>query len=41
MHPFWGKADDDEVYGIGRDRCEADKVTFLERLNRFAPEFAA
>jgi len=36
MHPFWGKAEDDEVYKLGQSYFEEDRALFVERLSKFA-----
>jgi hypothetical protein len=31
-HPLWGKAEDDDVYALGRATAHEDQVLFLGRL---------
>jgi hypothetical protein len=34
LHPLWGLAEDDEVYGLGQSHAEADRALFEARLRQ-------
>lgn len=36
LHPFWGKADDDDVYQLGQSHAEHDRAVFAERVITYA-----
>jgi hypothetical protein len=40
LHPFWGRAEMDEVYKLGQSHFEEDRALFAERLAAHSPEAA-
>jgi hypothetical protein len=35
LHPYWNKADDDDIYRKGRETMDADRATFEARAAKF------
>jgi hypothetical protein len=40
LHPYWNKADDDDIYRKGRETMDADRVTFEARSAQYAEAVA-
>lgn len=38
LHPYWGKAEHDEVYAEGESWMEIDQIEWLRRVKQYAPE---